>query len=671
MNQKPGVCTFCGTGCGHIVSVTDNTITQVFPIRNHPISKGRLCVRGWNIHELLNTPERITKPLIRKNGVLVEAGYEEAISLLVETMKSNASRSPGSIGVLGSPRASNEEAYLLMKLARSVFKTGNISVDSESGHRNSLNVLHGGTGMAGMLGSVEEIHKADFILVMGIDITKQNPIIGSEIHKAARGGATVVTIDSRRTQIAKLSHRFLQVRPGSSKLLLLAMARTLDDEKLLDMSFVDAHTGGYAGFRKAFEMLSEAEVDQKTGVPVEEIKEAARMLSAAKSAMVFFSSGISGLDADTIGFIYNLFLMSGKIGKEGCGVNPLTGLNNLQGAYDMGLAPDLLTGFQSLSDGATVKNFAKAWGTDLHAAAGLPIYDLLADPASPLKSLLVVDHDEGIVKYADRIKQLDFVAYISAFKNPFMELAHVVLPVSSYVEADGTFTNTERRVQLSLKKTEPAAGVLPGWKLYCEIARKAGEKWSYGSPSEVMDEIARLTPVYSGISYKKLEGRFGIQWPCDKDHPDGTKRFDLADAERKLAFAGVSDVFEVPGVKENFPILLMAGKAQHFWHQNNLMKKTHIPMREYNATLLDYPEGYIEISTGSAKQIGVRDRWPIKVVSPHGEMRVTARVSDDVKDNTAYAPYFVQDMITRFLLGHTEVLRQGEDATIPIRIEKV
>jgi len=668
MNQKPGVCTFCGTGCGHFIGVENNRITRVYPSQNHPVSKGRLCVRGWNIHELLDTPERIKKPLVRADGGFAEASYDDAVARVVDTLKKYP---PESIGFLASPRSSNEEQYLLMKLARSAFGTNNISLDSESGHRASLNVLHAGTGMAGMLGSVEEIRKAEFILVAGIDITRQNPIIGSEIHMAERAGAMVVTLDSRRTQIAKLSKKFLQVKPGANKLAVLALARTIYEENLSDAAFLAAHTEGFEKFRRAFALLPDSEVSERTGVPAGEIKAVARDLAKAGSAMVFFSSGISGLDEDTIGYIYNLFLMAGKIGKEGCGVNPVSGLNNLQGGYDMGLAPDLLTDFQTLADASVARKFAAEWKTDLPSSPGTAIYQSLSDPASKLKALVVVDHDEGIVRYADAIKKLDFVAYIGAFKNAFADYANVVLPIATYVQEDATFTNAERRIQFSMKKIEPEEGLLPGWKLYSMMAAKAGRVWSYIKVAEVMDEIARLTPTYAGVSHANLAGGFGLQWPVDAANPQGTKRFDIEKAGRKLSFYDVSDVFEVPVAKDQFPFLLMVGKAQHFWHQNNLMKKTHIPMREYNATLMDYPEGYVEICPQSAKEIGVRDRWPVRVVSPHGEMRVAAKVSDDVRPFTAYAPYFVQEMISRFLLGHTEVLRQGEDATIPVRIEKV
>ncbi|MCX5894531.1 MAG: molybdopterin-dependent oxidoreductase, partial [Proteobacteria bacterium] len=523
MNQKPGVCTFCGTGCGHFMSVAGSTVERVFPSLNHPVSQGRLCVRGWNIHELLNTAQTINSPFIKKDGRLSEASYDAAVSLLVERL---SGISPAAIGFLASPRSTNEEQFLLMKLARAVFKTNNISLASEAGHRGSLNVLHGGTGMAGMLGSIQEICQAEFILVAGSDITKQNPIIGSEIHKAARAGAKVVTIDSRRTQMAKLSTTFLHITPGALKLAVAALAKYIFQEGLIDADFIKTATHGFDAFSAVLGKLSESEISARTGIAGDEFKAVAGALSRSRTAMVFFSSGISGLDEDTIGYLYNLLAMTGKIGKPGCGVNPVAGLNNLQGGYDMGCAPDLLTGFQPLADQAAVKKFNGAWGVELNTAAGAPIYDLLSKSPSSLKALVVVDHDEGFIRAAEAMGKLEFVAYIGAYQNRFMDHADVVLPVGRYIEADGTFTNTDRRVQLAPKKAEPAHAVLPGWKLYTLIAEKAGVKWNYGSPSDIMDEVARLTPAYAGISYKKLTSAFGIQWPCNEKHPDGTAHFD-------------------------------------------------------------------------------------------------------------------------------------------------
>ena len=669
MKQQPGVCTFCGTGCGHFMQVTGTAVERVFPSQNHPVSKGRLCVRGWNIHELLNTAQTINRPLIKKNGQFADASYEEAIALLVETLKALP---PAAVGFLASPRSTNEEQFLLMKLARAVFKTNTISLSSDAGHRGCLNVLSRGTGMAGMTGSLEEICKAEFLLVAGSDITKQNPIVGSEIHLAAQAGAKIVTIDSRRTQIAKLSNSFLQITPGALKLAVAGIAKCVVQDGLIDSDFVRSSTKGFEEFSASLTQLSEQEITAKTGISIEEFKQVAKALSQAKTAMAFFSSGISGLDEDTISYIFNLFAMTGKIGKEGCGVNPITGINNLQGGYDMGCAPDLLSGFQSLSDQAAVKKFNTAWGVELNITPGRSVSELLAESPGQLKALVVIDHDEGLIRDAAALQKVDFIAYISTYKNKFMDYAHMVLPVARYIAEDGTFTNTDRRVQLSPKKLEPQHNVLPGWKLFSRIAEKAGSKWSYAGPAEVMDEIARLTPTYAKLSHKKLAATFGgVQWPCDEKNPDGTRRLDIKAAGSSISFAKVSGAFAGPAAGKDFPYLLMIGKAQDFWHQNNLMRKTFIPMREYNATLLDYPEGYVEIGPDTAKALQVRNQWQVKVVSPYGEMLLAVKISDDVKPHAAYVPYFARDIIATALTGHPEILKQGEDATIPIRIEKV
>ncbi len=670
MNYKSGICTFCGTGCGHLLDVRGDTVHGVFPLQNHPVSKGRLCVRGWNVHELLSTPERITTPLIRKNGKLTEASYDEAIAFLVENLSKYKKGAADEIGFLGSPRSSNEENYLLMKLARAAFNTNNICLDSEPGHRMSLDVMYKGTGMPGMLGSLEEIRKAEVILVAGIDITKQNPIIGSEIHMAARAGSKVVTIDTRNTQIAKLSNLFLQIRPGAFKVAMSYMAKVLLEEKIYDAEFVKRYSDGFDAFAGSLASITDADAAEKTGITADELKSVARDIAGSKTAMVFFSSGISGFDKDTIAAIYNLFLLAGKIGKEGCGVNPVTGINNLQGSYDMGISPDLLTGFQPVSDKAVLDKFGKEWGATLNATPGKTVYDLMTG-SGKLKALVAVDHDETIIRNVIEIARLEFVAYIGAYKNGFMDYAHVVLPIAQYIATDGTYTNTERRVQLSKKKVEPEKNVLPGWKLYATIAQKAGAKWNYAAPADVMAEIAKLTPNYAGISYDKLQALGGVKWPCGKDAPNGTARLDVEKLTKKITFAPMAGSYSVPQASEEYPILLLVGEAQHYWHQNNLMKKTNIPLREYNATLLLYPQGYVAISPQNAKELNVRDRFPVKIVSPYGSMEAMVQVTDKVKPNTAYVAYFVDEMVTKFFMEHKDVLKRGEDATIPVRIAKV
>jgi len=671
MDYKSGVCNFCGTGCGNFLNIKDGKVSGIYSSRNHPVSKGRLCVRGWHFHELLMSDQRISSPMIKVDGSFKKAGYEEAINFMMEKMAKYSDKAAEETAFLASPRSSNENNYLFAKLARSVFKTNNITLDSESGHRSSMNVLGDGAGFPGMTGSLEDISKTGFILVVGSDITKMNPIIGSEIHKAQMAGTKVVTISSRVTQIARLSNTHLQIKPGSKKTLLAALAKAAIAEGKADADFITGSTEGYDGFATSVNNLDLKDIFSLTGIDSDTIAKIAGELCSAKSAMAFWSTGISGLDRDTVSYIYNLLLIAGKIGRENCGANPITGICNLQGGYDMGTAPDLLTGFQKLNDPEASAKFEKSWGVKLNKDSGKDLYKMLADKNSKLKCLVVADHDEGIVRYAKEIEALEFVAYFGTFDNPFVQYADVVFPIAGIIEDEGTYTNTERRVQLSRKRVEPFENVMPGWKLFPMIAAKASLSWKYNSSEDVFREITSLTPSYSGMTYDKIEKSFGIQWPCNDKYPDGCKRLDGAAEGKKFRFAPVTGRFAVPEANADYPILLITSQGQHFWHQNNIMKKTYIPRREYNATLLVYPKGYIEICKEDAGLLQVREHWNVKIVSSHGSMIVAVKISEDVKTGTAYVPYFIREMISSFLLEHNREFDKGEDTIIPIRIERI
>ncbi len=671
MDYKSGVCNFCGTGCGNFLNVKDGRINGVYSSRNHPVSKGRLCVRGWHFHELLMTDQRISSPMIKVDGSFKKVSYDEAISFMVDRMARYSGKSAEEIAFLASPRSSNENSYLFSKLARSVFKTNNITLDSESGHRASLDVLNNGAGFPGMTGSFEEISKTKFILVVGSDITKMNPIVGSEIHKAKMAGTKVVTISSLSTQVAKLSDVHLQIEPGSKKVILAAIAKAALADGREDVDFIKKSTEGLDGFLTSINALDFSEASSLCGISTETIAQTARDLCGAESAMAFWSTGISGLDGDTVSYIFNLMLVAGKMGRENCGANPVAGICNLQGGYDMGAAPDLLTGFQKLSDNEAASKFEKSWGVKLNRDAGKDFYSMLADGNSKLKCLVVNDHDEGIVKYAKSMDKLEFIAYIGTFENPFMEKADVVIPVAGIIEDDGTYTSAERRVQLSRKRVEPFQNVMQGWKLFPMIAAKASQTWKYSSAEDVFKEIASLTPSYSGMTYDKIEKSLGIQWPCNEKYPQGCRSLSSAASGKKFRFAPVSGSYSVTSANADYPVLLMAGQGQHYWHQNNIMKKTYIPKREYNATLLVYPKGYIEICKEDADKIQVREHWSVKIASSGGSMNVSVKISDDVKPGTAYVPYFIRGMISSFLLEHNHDFNKGEDAIIPIRIERI
>jgi len=651
MSTHTGVCNFCGTGCGHRLEVGDGSVRGVFALPGHPVSRGRLCVRGWHIHELLATEDRITSPLVRRGGRLEPASYDDAVAHAAECL----SRYSGDeIAFLASPRASNEDNYLMAKLARTVFRSPNVALSSDQGHGEAAEVLLDGAGAPAMLGALTEVRKARFILVAGGDIARLNPIVGSEIHRAARGGADLVTLSSRSTQMARLSGTHLWTKPGSLRHALAAAAKVLVGRGWHDAAFLRDRAEGFDGFARSLEGLDLAALTAASGLAPEEIEDLARRLSRAPSAMAFFTSGIAGLDRASTALLFDLFLAAGQIGREGCGVNPVTGICNIVGGTDVGASPRFLAGHR------------RAEG----AAAGRSPRELLAADPSPLKAAVVADRDEEIVRHAAKLRGLECLVYVGAYSNPFTDFAHVVLPAASFAETDGTYTNAERRIQLNRKRIEPPPGVRPAWRVYADIAAKRGAAWAFPSAEAVMAGIAAEVPAYSAVTYAKLERGFGLQWPCDAARPDGTVRLP-ADPGRRLRFVDFGAEFAAPAPSAEFPFLLMAGKANYFWHRNNIMKKTQIPRREYNALLLLYPKGFVEIAAPDAKALGLRDRASVDVVAAGGSMRVAVRISGDVRPGTVYVPYFIEEMVPGFLNAGGAAIDEDQDSAIPVRIEKV
>ncbi len=652
MSTHSGVCNFCGTGCGHILDVGDAAVRGVFASPGHPVSRGRLCVRGWHIHELLAARDRIVSPAVRRGGRLEPVAYDEALAHAAGRL---GRYSGDEIAFLASPRASNEDNFLLAKLAREVCRTPHIGLASDQGHGDAAEVLLEGTGWPAMSGSLTEVRQARFILVVGADIAKLNPIVGSEIHMAARGGARLVTLSPRATQMTRLSGAHLWTRPGALRHALAAAAKVLVEKGWADEAFVRDRTEGFDGFARALAGLDLNALAAASGLAVPDIEELARGLAQSPTAMAFFTTGIAGLDRDTVAFLHGLFLAAGKTGREGCGVNPVPGIANIVGSFDVGATNRFLPGHRRTEG----------------AAAGRTPRELLADPASPLKALVVADRDEEIVRHAARIKGLEFLLYIGAFANPFAGLAHVVLPAATYAETDGTYTNAERRIQLNRKKVEPPSGVRPAWRIYADLAAKLGADWAVESAEGIMAGIAAAVPAYAGVTYAGLGKAHGLQWPVDAARPGGTVRLDAAAAPRRLRFVAVPPALSAPAPTPEFPYLLMAGKANYFWHRNNIMKKTQIPKREYNALLLLYPRGFVEVAAADAKALGLRDKAPVDVVAAGGSMRVDVRVSGDIQPGAVYVPYFIEDMVPGFLNAAGAAVDEDQDSAVPVRIEKV
>ncbi len=666
-----GVCNFCGTGCGHLLRVEDNLVRGVYPLPGHPMSKGRLCVRGWHIHELLQTEERISQPLIKTGDRFLPVSHKEVVDLIAGKLRGI---SGDEIAFLGSPRASNEDNYLFGKFARAVMGSNNLSLSSDAGQQESSQVLIKGCGWPAMTGSMSRLRQADFILVVGGDLTKQNPIIASEIHNACRQGTFLVTISSRKTQMARLSRVYLRPNPGTIHVLLKGISRVLIDERKIDWGFLSRFTDNSSAYLEWLKSVNLKELSEESGVELDQIIFLARKLAEAKSAYAFYPTGIQSLDRQSMEALFNLFLLTGKIGRQDCGLNPVTGISNLLGSYDMGISPDFLPGYFSLEDNIAWTRLEDFWQVKLNRKPGRSVGDCLSTKNS-LRALFVVDHDEEIIRYLNRIKEIDLVVYFGAYHNAFALLANVVIPRPTYAEGDGTYTSSERRVQLNHKKVDPPPDIKPLWEVLQSIANALGHSWSYESAEMIMTEISKVIPQYSEITYEKLKSSLGLKWPCDENHPDGTDCLLANDISRPLRF--VFNEEQEPFIartlpdKNRFPFKLVVGRSNYFWHQNSVMKKTFIPKREYNALLLLYPGGFVEVSEQDAHQLGLREKQLVRLVSDQAEIKLAVRITPDILPGMLYIPYFIEEMIHEFLHREVVDLKKNEEFFLPVRLEKV
>lgn len=671
MSYYRGICNFCGTGCGHLLEVEGNRVRGVYPLPGHPLSRGRLCVRGWHIHELLQTEERITRPLIREGSSFRPVTYDEAIDFTAGHLKNF---SGSEVAFLGSPRASNEENYLFGKFARAVMKSNNLSLTSDAGLEESARILLEGCGFPAMTGSLSALRQADFILVVGGDLTKQNPIIASEIHFARRAGAFLATVSPRKTQMARLSQKHLRPNPGTMWLLLEALARALQIEGLVKVDHLEGQVENARLYLEYLESLDLRQAWDRTGVEEKEIISLARKFFESESAYAFYPVGIQSLDRRSMSALFNLFLLSGKLDRSAGGICPVTGISNLLGSLDMGVSPDFLPGYFLADNEASWKRFEELWQVTLSRTPGKSAGACLLENQS-LRALLVVDHDEEIIRHVNRIKELEFVVYFGAYQNAFAGLASVIFPRLNYVEGEGTYTNSERRVQLSQKKVEPPAGIKPLWEILSRLASALGQSWPYKSAEEIMAEISRVVPQYSGLTHEKLRARLGIKWPVDDQRPGGTE-FPLAgETGRRFRFVldRTGDRFQdLPsGAESRFPFKLVVGRSNYFWHQNSIMKRTFIPKREYHALLLLYPGGFVEVSEEDARALGLREKQPVRIVSEAAEIKLAARISPDILPGMLYIPYFIEEMIPGFLHRQVSELEKYEEFFLPVRLEKV
>jgi formate dehydrogenase alpha subunit len=622
-------CPYCGVGCQLSLEIKGENIVRVAPVVENSVNQGQACVKGrFGIAEFVHHPQRLITPLIRRDGELVEASWDEALDLVVDKL---ANYKGDQFALISSAKCTNEENYLAQKFTRMVMATNNIDHCARFCDAPTVAGLTQVFGSGAMTNSINEINDATSIFVIGSNTTSGHPVIALEIKKALRNGEKLIVANPREIELCRYADIWLRHSPGSDVALLMGMMRVIVDEDLHDRAFIEKRCENFDVFRGSLKEFDLEKVEKITGVPKDKIIEAARIYATDKPSTILYAMGITQHThgTDNVMAIANMAMLTGNVGKPSTGVNPLKGQNNIQGACDMGALPNVFTGYQVVTNEEIRKKFEDAWGTNLPREIGLTLFEILeAAYKKEIKALYLIGENPVLsdpdTRHAqESLAALDFFVVQDIFLTETAQLADVILPASSFAEKDGTFTNTERRIQRVRKAIESVGNSKPDWWIICQIAKRFGAKgFDLEHPSQIMDEIASLTPSYGGISYQRLEER-GLQWPCPtKGHP-GTPILHVDKFTRGLArFTPLEYKPPAELPDEEYPLVLTTGRSPYHFHTGTMTRK----VVGLNAI---EPEGVVEINPMDASSLKIADGDKVKVVSHRGEVIAKARVTEE------------------------------------------
>jgi formate dehydrogenase (NADP+) alpha subunit len=645
------VCTFCGVGCSMYLGVRGDEIVSARGDRESTVNRGQLCVKGRYGFSFVNSPERLTTPLIKEDGEFREATWDEALDLVVTRFKEYQG---DAFAAMSSSRCTNEENYVVQKLARAVMGTNNVDNCARLCHAPTVTGLNTAFGTGGGTNEMEEIEGARCILLVGSNTSHAHPVVANRIRQAIRGGTKVVVVDPRRVELCRDAHLWLPLKPGTDVALFMGMARVMVEEGLHRPEFIEARTEGFEKFLEVLEDFDLDTVERITGVPREDIVRTARMYAENGPALILYTLGITehSHGTDNVLALANLALLTGNIGKPSAGVMPLRGQNNVQGACDMGCIPGSFHGYQSVQDAGAREKFEKHWGAQLPINPGLTVVEQLnAALDGKVKAFYVVGMDPAYSvadasRAQDALRAAEFVVVQDIFLSGSAKFADVVLPAASFAEKDGTFTNLERRVQRVAKVIEPVGDSRPDWWITAEIGRRMGASgFDYSGPSEILDEIAELAPSFAGFSFPRLD-EGGIQWPCTGPEHPGTPRLHVERFSTPSGKGRLSALAYRPPAEEadgEYPFILTTGRNRYHFH---------LAMTPKVKGLMELlPSEEVWVNPDDASELGIAHGDKVRVASRRGEVEVRARVTDEVLPGTTYMNFHFYDTPTNVLTG--------------------
>lgn len=643
-------CAYCGVGCSFKADMKGSEVIRMVPYKDGQANHGHSCVKGRFAFGYATHEDRITQPMIRDSidQPWQEVSWEEAISFAAERLRSiQADHGRESIGGITSSRCTNEETYLVQKLIRAAFGNNNTDTCARVCHSPTGYGLKTTLGESAGTQTFDSVMHADLVMVIGANPTDAHPVFGSLLKRRLREGAKLIVVDPRRIDLVKSPHvetqHHLKLRPGSNVAFVNAMAHVIVTEGLEDMAFIAerCEEQAYQAWRTFISEPQHApeQTEAITGIPADELRSAARLYAQAGNAAIYYGLGVTehSQGSSMVMGIANLALATGNIGREGVGVNPLRGQNNVQGSCDMGSFPHELPGYQHVADDAVRSRFEARWNVELDNEPGLRIpnmFDAALD--GTFRGLYcqgedIAQSDPNTSHVEAALKALDCLIVQDIFLNETAKFAHVFLPGSSFLEKDGTFTNAERRINRVRKVMPPLAGKAD-WEATMLLSNALGYPMDYQDPSEIMDEIAALTPTFTGVSYDRLEELGSIQWPCNESAPDGTPTMHLDSFPiGKAHFAITEYVATEERSSRRFPLLLTTGRILS---QYNVGAQTR---RTDNQVWHD--EDVLELHPHDAEERGVNDGDWLGVASRAGETVMRARISDRMQPGVVYTTF--------------------------------
>jgi formate dehydrogenase (NADP+) alpha subunit len=633
------VCPYCGTGCRIMLGARGDTVVSARGDVDAPVSQGRLCVKGrFGSFEFVSHPDRLKTPLIRTGDGFCEASWDEALSLVASELKKYRG---DEFGGLSSAKVTNEDNYVFQKFVRAAMGTNNVDHCARLCHSSTVSGLRLSFGSGAMTNPADDLLSAEVILVTGSNTTENHPIIGLKIREAVANGAKLVLFDPRQIQLSQIATIWARQKPGTDVAWINGLLHVIIRDGLTKSDFIKSRTEGFEDVEKLVALYTPERVSEITGVSADDIVEAAHLYAKAERASIVYSMGITQhtTGVDNVRSLANLAMTTGQIGRPGTGVNPLRGQSNVQGACDMGALPNNFTGYQAVDNADANAKFSQAWNAQLSNKPGMTMTEMF--PAAldgKIKAMYIMGEnpvlsDADVTHVKEAIEKLDFLVVQDIFMTETAKLADVVLPASSFAERDGTYTNTERRVQLTAPIVPPPGQARRDREIICEIANAIGYPMSYASSSEVNDEMRALTPSYGGISYSRLEAGQQLHWPCPAEDHSGTPILHGENFTRGLGqFHAVEYQPAAEETDTSFPIVLTTGRMLEHYHTGTMTRRSKA---------LDglVPGPFVEVNADDAKNICVQDGDSVKVTSRRGSIVLPAKVADKVDTGVVFIPF--------------------------------